>query len=443
MFKKRGFNEFGFAALLALFSVTGLVLIVTFSVSAIILNRTQTSKILALSAQSYYSAESGAEDAVLRKLKNYVFPSGALNLDGASVTQNITTIGNTTTIDSLSSYSGNVRKTRVRLLVTADSVSFHYGVQVGAGGLEMDNNSTVNGNIYSGGDIKGSSGAKITGDAYAAGANKIEDVIVGGDAHAHEIKTSKICGDAYYQTIDATSLNFLNSPSNPTCPDPLTSGAAHPGSPDPEILPVPILASDIADWKTDAATGGTISGNYSVTNNISLGPKEITGNLVMTSNNKTLTVTGTIYVRGKIDISNGSAIQCAASYGANSCIVLADGDIHIANNGIFSGSGTEGSFLMMLTTLQCDGTSGTSPDGKPCGHHNGAIDLHNGATGVIFYASSGMINLHNGVGVTEATAHKLRLDNLASVNYDQGLVNAAFSTGPGAGWQIDSWNETE
>lgn len=443
MFKKRAFNEFGFAALLALFSVTGLVLIVTFSVSAIILNRTQTSKNLVFSAQSYYSAESGAEDAVLRKLKNYDLPSGALNLDGASVTQNITTIGNATTIDSSSSFSSNVRKTRVRLVVTADSVSFHYGVQVGAGGLEMDNNSTVNGNIYSNGDIEGGSGAKITGDAYAAGANKIEDVIIGGDAHAHEIKTSKICGDAYYQTIDATSLNFLNSPTNPTCSDPLTSGTAHPASPDPEILPVPILASDIADWKTDAAAGGTISGNYSVTNNISLGPKEITGNLVMTSNNKILSVAGTLYVRGNIDISNGSAVQCLSSYGENSCVVLADGWIHASNNGIFSGSGATSSFLMMLTTLQCDGTSATSPDGKQCGDHNGAVDLHNGATGVIFYASNGMINLHNGVGITEAAAYKLRLDNLASVTYNQGLVNAAFSTGPGAGWQIDSWNETE
>lgn len=443
MFKKRAFNEFGFAALLALFSVTGLVLIVTFSVSAIILNRTQTSKNLVFSAQSYYSAESGAEDAVLRKLKNYDLPSGALNLDGASVTQNITTIGNATTIDSSSSFSSNVRKTRVRLLVTADSVSFHYGVQVGAGGLEMDNNSTVNGNIYSNGDIEGGSGAKITGDAYVAGGNKIQDVIIGGDAHAHEIETSKICGDAYYQAIDATSLNFLNSPSNPTCSDPLTSGAAHPASPDPETLPAPISASNIDDWKTDAASGGTISGNYSVTNNISLGPKEITGNLVMTSNNKILSVAGTLYVRGNIDISNGSAVQCLASYGENSCVVLADGWIHASNNGTFSGSGAAGSFLMMLTTLQCDGTSATAPDGKACGDHNGAVDIHNQATGVIFYASNGMINLHNGVGITEAAAYKLRLDNLASVTYNQGLVNAAFSSGPGAGWQIDSWNETE
>ncbi len=441
--KKRKLNKFGFAAILALFMVTGLVLIVTFSVSAIILARTQISKNLVSSAQSYYSAESGAEDAVYRKIKGYNLPSGALNLDGASVSQSIATNGNITTIDSSSSYSSNVRKTRVRLITTADSVSFHYGVQVGGGGLEMSNNSTISGNIYSNGKIQGDSGAKITGDAYVAGGNKIEDVTVGLSAHANIIEDSKICGDAYYQTIDASSLNFLNAPTNPTCSDPLTSGTAHPASPDPEILPEPISASNIADWKADAVSGGTISGDYSVTNNVSLGPKEITGNLVMTSNNKTLSVSGTLYVRGNIDISNGSTVQCLASYGENSCVVLADGWIHVSNNGTFSGSGAAGSFLMMLTTLQCDGTSATSPDGKACGDHNGAVDIHNGATGVIFYASNGMINLHNGVGITEATAYKLRIDNLASITYNQGLVNAAFSNGPGAGWQIDNWNETQ
>lgn len=443
MIKKYGLNEFGFAALLALFMVTGMVLIVTFSVSAIILTRTQVSKNLIFSAQSYYSAESGAEDAVLRKLKNYDLPSGVLNLDGASINQSFSTVGSVTTIDSVSTYLNNVRKTRVRLTITADIVSFHYGVQIGEGGLEMSNNSTIDGNIYSNGKIQGDSGAKITGDAYVAGGNKIKNVTVGLSARANTIENSKICGDAYYQTIDASSLNFLNAPTKTFCSDPLTPGAAYPGSSDPDILPEPISASNIADWKADAVSGGTISGNYNVANNISLGPKEITGNLVMTSNNKTLSVAGTLYVRGNIDISNGSAVQCLASYGENSCVVLADGWIHVSNNGTFSGSGAAGSFLMMLTTLQCDGTSATSPDGKACGDHNGAVDIHNQATGVIFYASRGMINLHNGVDITEATAHKLRLDNLASVTYNQGLVNASFSSGPGAGWQIDNWNETQ
>lgn len=299
-------------------------------------------------------------------------------------------------------------------------------------------------------DWTGGSWSDAGGDldfkVWVGGGNtSIDGVIVEGNASAHSITNTKICGDGYYQTIDSFSLNFLNSPSNPACPSPpsLTDGVAHSNSTDPSPLNMPISQGIVDQWKIDAASGGTISGNYDVSNDVSLGPKEITGDLAMTGNNKTLTIAGTVYAHGRIDIDNGSAIRCAVSYEADSCLVLADGDIHIANNGVFSGSGAAGSFLMMLTNLQCDGASAISPDGKACGHHNGAIDVHNQATGVIFYAPRGMINLHNGVNITEASAYKLRLDNTAEIRYDQGLINAAFSSGPGGGWAISGWNETQ
>lgn len=273
---------------------------------------------------------------------------------------------------------------------------------------------------------------------YSSTVQSIDGVIVTGTAKANTITNSKICGDAYYQTIDASSLNFLNAPTNPTCADPLTNGAAYPGSPDAPQSSMPISQANINQWKTEAQTGGTITGDYDISTDISFGPKEITGNLNMTSNNKTLIVTGTIYVHGNIDISNGSTIRCDSAYGADSCIILADGWVHLSNNGIFSGSGTTGSFLMMLTTLACTGVPGAG-----CGHHDGAIDVHNNALGVIFYASNGMINLHNGVNITEAVAHKLRIDNTAIITYNQGLADSSFSSGPSAGWRISDWKEIQ
>ena len=290
--------------------------------------------------------------------------------------------------------------------------------------------------------------SNITGDldfrVWVGGTDtSLDGVVVEGDVHAHSITNSSVCGDAYYQYIDTNSLNFLNAPTTPPCPTPLTNGTAYPGSTDPPLLGMPISQGNIDKWKTDAQAGGTIAGNYTVSSNVSFGPKEITGDLVMTSNNKILIVTGTIYVQGNIDISNGSTIQCDAGYGANSCVIMADGWIHVSNNGAFSGSGTAGSYLMMLTTLACDGTGATSPDGKACGHHDGAVDVHNQATGVIFYATDGMINLHNGVNITEATAYKLRLDNTATITYDVGLSNVNFSSGPSAGWAISGWKEVQ
>lgn len=58
---------------------------------------------------------------------------------------------------------------RTRAATNTDKASFFYGSQVGAGGMDLRENVTVNGNVYSNGDIEGEHGAKITGDAYVAG----------------------------------------------------------------------------------------------------------------------------------------------------------------------------------------------------------------------------------------------------------------------------------
>lgn len=283
----------------------------------------------------------------------------------------------------------------------------------------------------------------IAGDlnfkTYMGGqATFLDDVTVIGDAHANTIASSKVCGNAYYQTIDSFSANFLNDPSKPTCSDPLTPGAAYPGSQDPPLQNMPISDSNINQWKDDAALGGIYAGNLTVSSNMSYGPKEIDGNIVMTSNNKTLTIAGTVHATGYLDIDNGSTIRCSADYGLNSCMIIVDKWVHIQNNGIFRGSGQPGSYLMLLSNSVCDGSSSVN-----CTHHNAAMDLHNGATGAIFYANDGLIHLHNGVEVSELTAKKIQLEQGAVIRYEQGLVNAGFSSGPGGSWEVTSWKETQ
>lgn len=284
----------------------------------------------------------------------------------------------------------------------------------------------------------------ITGDlnfkTYTGGqATFLKDITVIGDAHANSIINSKICGNAYYQTIDESSLNFLNNPSNPTCPEPLSPGISFPGSADPSLQNMPISESNIEQWKEDAVTiGGTHNGDFIVVSDLSLGPKKINGNLIMTSNSKILTVSGVIYVTGYLDISNSSSIRCSSAYGLNSCLVVVDKWVHISNNGIFQGSGEQGSYIMLLSNSPCDGTSAPN-----CTDHNAAMDLHNNATGAIFYANNGLIYLHNGVEITEITAKKAYLNQGAIVRYEQGLINAGFSSGPGGSWLVDSWKEVE
>lgn len=390
------------------------------------------------SQKTFYAAEAGIEDQVYRikNQKNYT-ATNTLAVGSGQSNISISTSGNTKTILSEGTLGNLIRRLQSTITITTSEVSFHYGVQVGNGGFEMDQNSQVNGNVYSNGSVLGANGATIAGDLITAGTSSASDVIVYGNARSYSINDSKICGNAYYQSIDSGSLNFLNNPSNP-CPIPRTNGTAYPDSENQPLQNMPISDANIAAWKNDAATGGQISGDLLITANTTLGPKEITGNLLMTSNNKILTITGTVYVHGYIDIDNGSAIKCDTSYGTNSCIVITDSWIHVANNGTFSGSGQPESFLMMLATSSCDDTFSSG-----CTHHNAAVDIHNQATGVIFYAPNGMINLHNGVNITEATGYKLKLDNTASITYDQGLANAQFSSGPGASWQINNWKEVE
>lgn len=298
--------------------------------------------------------------------------------------------------------------------------------------------------------------AAISGDLafktyYGTTVISVQDVDVLGDVHANTINTTKVCGNAYYQTIDATSLSFLNSPSSPTCSSPLTPGTAFSGEPDPPIINMPISDGNIADWKADAAVGGTITGNCGddgvpeclIGNDqtLYLGPKVITGDLVLTKK-QNLIVTGTLYVQGSIslDSPSGASIKCDPSFGKQSCIVVTDSWVHIRNNAIFGGSGEAGSYILFVTTLE--GCNGGDQQAQ-CTHNNSGIEIHNNATGALFYTNDSQVYLHNGVTVTEVTAYKLHLANGAIVSYEEGLQSAFFSGGPGGAFAVLEWTEIE
>jgi hypothetical protein len=146
-------------------------------------------------------------------------------------------------------------------------------------------------------------------------------------------------------------------------------------------------------------------------------------------------MTGTIWVKGHITINNGGKVKLESSYGADSGILVADGYVFVANNSIFAGSGQTGSTLMVLTTSDC-------PLSEACtGHY--AIDVSNNVGAVILNAEHGTIYMHNNVGVKEATAFRIIFDNNSVINYEQGLANMNFTSGPTGGWTISGWKEVE
>lgn len=245
----------------------------------------------------------------------------------------------------------------------------------------------------------------------------IDELVVGGNAHANTIDDSDITGDAYYQSIDDSTVD----------------GTSYPGSPDPVPTVFPISDNQILDWKNDAAAGDLIEGDVHPDKDetVTLGPAKITGDIIL-DDGQTLVITGTLYVEGNVDIGNKGKLQLSPSYGSNSGMIISDGWMHFENNGAFSSAGA-GSYLMLLSTA----AGGT--------HHSAAMDLHNNVTGVILFAPNGTVHLHNNVHITQLTAKKIELDNGCILTYDIGLANVNFSSGPTGAWEFvpGTWRITD
>jgi hypothetical protein len=317
---------------------------------------------------------------------------------------------------------------RIRTKVVKDSswVTFYYGTQAGQGGLIMANNSALIGNLYANGNIVGSNGAYITGDAFVAGpTGSISNVCIGGVggsctsptpgiAQAHTVTGSTVTSTLYCQ---------VGSSNNKAC---------NTSRPDPDIEPLPIDADNITTWKNDAAAGTVINGDYTISSGaVTLGPTKINGNLTI-SGNADVTLANTIWVTGNVSFAGtggGSHVKLANTYGAQSGLIIADGLISIGNNVAFQDSGTSGSYIMLLSTSSCD----EATTAAPCSSRN-AIDISNNASIVIANAQNGTVNFANNASVKEVVGYKIRLKNNVVIQYGSGLPSTLFQSGTGGSW---------
>lgn len=373
------------------------------------------------SKRSYFLAESGSEDVLYRTLKNMATsPSETLTIGANSVITTTTTLlNNTKQIVSLGDVSNYERKTNL-ILKTGEGSVFKYGTQAGQGGFVFQNNSHVDGSLYSNGNIIGSNNAYITGDAYVAGDDGlISNMRIGygstGSAHSHTVTNSTVTGNIFCQT--GTGNNKLCDNSQP----------------DPVDQDLPISNDEISKWKTDATNGGTTVGNLTISTPTSIGPKKIIGNLTI---NSTLTILDTIYVTGNITI-NGT-VKLNSSYGGASGIIIADGYIAISNGVVFEDSGTIGSYILLLSDSVCD----SSMYGSPCLGNN-AINVSNNSNISIVNAQKGTVYFSNNASVKEAVGNKIELKNNVGISYGSGIINVGFTSGPSGGWILDSWGESQ
>lgn len=262
--------------------------------------------------------------------------------------------------------------------------------------------------------------------AWGGGASIINGVTIAGTAKADTITSSSITGDAYYQTIISSSV----------------TGTSYPGSPTPPYVALPLTATTINQWKSDAESGGIISGNYTInSSSIQLGPRKIIGDLTV-ENNSTLTLTGTVYVTGAIVIDNNVLIKCHFDFGNKGCILISDKSINIGNNSTFAGSGVGGSYVMVLSTKQ--GCLGPGSSTLECTTNNSAIGISNNVDNALFYAGESMIDISNNAIVTAVVGYKLSLSNNTKILYDSLLMDTGFqpsATGTTGSWNVNRWNE--
>lgn len=172
------------------------------------------------------------------------------------------------------------RKIKVTLTRSPGASSFRYGIQAGTGGLTMNSEAKVYGNVYSNGNIVCNSNSKILGDGKAVG------------------------------TI---------TPAN--CP----TGFSQPG------VATSTMPEFDRDYWISAAEAGGATGSISYDRGVNyLGPKRINGNLTVAG--ATLIVTGPIYATGTMEFNSESKVKLDDAFDSDGTVMLADDRIALNAN---------------------------------------------------------------------------------------------------------------
>lgn len=164
-------RERGAILLLAL-TFAGIMATVLAGVVSYVALGTRTVRTATASAQALALAEAGIEQSIYQLNQNGSYGGETItSVPGGVIVISIATAGNAKRITS-TGYVPNqtnpvaVREVQANASINTSLVAFHFGVQIGNGGLSMGNGAQVHGSIFSNGNISGS--GVITGDATVA-----------------------------------------------------------------------------------------------------------------------------------------------------------------------------------------------------------------------------------------------------------------------------------
>lgn len=306
--------------------------------------------------------------------------------------------GTSREIISVGAYKGVVKTARLSLIKAPKitKVITPVAILAGNGGIDLSSNVSINGDLDTQGDLvcASASSSIINGDATVAGENEVNKCKINGAAKANIIKDSVVSGDGYYQTLINSTIG----------------GIKYPNSPNPTFGSFPITDEMINQWKSDAAAGAVYVGNYAVDSKTYLGPLKITGDLEVKSN-KTLTITGTIYVQGKVLLNSNADIVLHPVYGKNSGLIITDKKI-ISNSNVEYVGTPEGGQITFIAT-------GEGEDGK-------AMELSSNIGAASFYAPLGEIYLKSGNQIWQVVGKKIKIDSNSVVTYNPDAVQIFY-----------------
>lgn len=432
--QQRGIPQKGAALLLfvVFFVFTSLTLVLTIARGAY--DDLVSYRALASSKASLYAAEAGIEDAIYRHRQGENYSSSeTFTIAGVTVTTTRNLVIDTYEILAEGNAQNAVRNSTIDLSVGVGA-SFNFGLQAGNGGIFMENNSTIRGNVFANGTVEGANNNIVYGDVISAGPSGIVDSVhATGSVWANRIESADVDKDAYYQTIVGTTVG----------------GVSYPGSPNQATATMPITDAMITGFESDAAAGTVIastsascsSGKYAIGSDVTIGPIKIECDLEISGNSTDVYLAGAVWVTGNITIKNNPNIRIDSSVTGKSVAFIADkttnrttsSKITLENNAVFSGYGT-GSYILMIS----------QNNSRELGGSEVAVAMKNNATGaVLLYAAHGEILVENGSGLKEVTGYYIHTQNNTQIIYESGIASLLFTSGPGGGYAVQSWREVE
>ena len=158
----------------------------------------------------------------------------------------------------------------------------------------------------------------------------------------------------------------------------------------------------------------------------------INGDLNISQSGK-LYITGPIYVTGMVSVTGSGKIFVDPSLDSASGLIISEGLINIGGSGGIYGSGQPGSYVLLNSMRSCT-------DYTNC-NNNPAISISGSAGSVVLNTPNGAIKLSGSAKIKAGSSKMLIMDGSTSVEYETGLTNINFTTGPSGSWIKKLWSE--